>query len=122
MPERRRKITKATVDALSPGEIAWDGEIKGFGVRCQRRDRSLHGERAVWRTSVVRHLPANLEESACALSSPKSHLLCQPACLAPAGGLCLASPSTVTAPFQRAPELPPKPGLFWTRMSRTGRR
>jgi len=39
MPERRRKITKATVDALSPGEIAGDGEIKGFGLRCQRRDR-----------------------------------------------------------------------------------
>src|SRR5215213_3805428 len=39
MPERRRKITKPAVDALSPGEVAWDGEIKGFGVRCQRRDR-----------------------------------------------------------------------------------
>src|SRR5215218_3239384 len=39
MPERRRKITKAAVDRLAPGEVAWDGEIKGFGVRCQRRDR-----------------------------------------------------------------------------------
>src|SRR4051812_20770663 len=39
MPERQRKITKATVDALAPGELAWDPGVKGFGVRCQRRDR-----------------------------------------------------------------------------------
>lgn len=38
MTERRR-LTKRTVDALRPGEIAWDSEVKGFGVRCQRRDR-----------------------------------------------------------------------------------
>src|SRR5688572_15896345 len=39
MSARLRKITKAAVDGLSPGDIAWDAEIKGFGVRCQRRDR-----------------------------------------------------------------------------------
>lgn len=39
MNEQPRKISKAVVDALTPGEIAWDAEIKGFGVRCQRRDR-----------------------------------------------------------------------------------
>lgn len=27
------KITKRTVDSLRPGEIAWDGEMPGFGVR-----------------------------------------------------------------------------------------
>ena len=31
-----RKITKRTVDALKPGELVWDAEVKGFGVRCQR--------------------------------------------------------------------------------------
>jgi integrase len=36
---RHHKITKAAVDALRPGDIAWDAQIKGFGVRCQRRDR-----------------------------------------------------------------------------------
>ena len=40
MPERRRKITKAVVDALDPGELVWDAEVRGFGVRCQRRDRA----------------------------------------------------------------------------------
>src|SRR3712207_4815345 len=39
MAERTRKITKAVVDALQPGAIAWDADVKGFGVRCQRRDR-----------------------------------------------------------------------------------
>jgi integrase len=39
MSDRLRKITKAAVDALSPGDLAWDAEVKGFGVRCQRRDR-----------------------------------------------------------------------------------
>lgn len=34
-----RKITKALVDALAPDELAWDAEVKGFGIRCQRRDR-----------------------------------------------------------------------------------
>ncbi|MBO1909472.1 tyrosine-type recombinase/integrase [Microvirga sp. 3-52] len=39
MPEAATKITKAAVDRLAPGEIIWDVEIRGFGVRCQRRDR-----------------------------------------------------------------------------------
>jgi integrase len=39
LPERKRKITKAAVDVLSPGDLLWDAEVKGFGVRCQRRDR-----------------------------------------------------------------------------------
>jgi hypothetical protein len=38
-PGPSRKISKARVDGLKSGEIAWDGEIRGFGVRCQRRDR-----------------------------------------------------------------------------------
>ena len=32
----RRRITKRTVDALKPGQIAWDGETVGFGIRRQR--------------------------------------------------------------------------------------
>ena len=34
-----QKITKRTVDNLKPGQTAWDGEMRGFGVRCQRRDK-----------------------------------------------------------------------------------
>lgn len=30
------RITKRTVDSLKPGELAWDRDVKGFGVRCQR--------------------------------------------------------------------------------------
>ncbi len=39
MPERQRKITKAVVEALQPGELAWDADVKGLGIRRQRRDR-----------------------------------------------------------------------------------
>lgn len=31
-----KRITTRTVNALKPGAIAWDGELKGFGVRRQR--------------------------------------------------------------------------------------
>jgi integrase len=30
-------ITKRMVDALTPGDLLWDGKVKGFGVRCQQR-------------------------------------------------------------------------------------
>src|SRR5829696_1143259 len=33
-----RKLTKAAVEGLAPGQILWDADVKGFGVRCQRRD------------------------------------------------------------------------------------
>jgi integrase len=39
MPDVPRRITKAMVEALRPGETIWDAEIKGFAARCQRRDR-----------------------------------------------------------------------------------
>ena len=32
-----RRITKRVVDTLKAGEIVWDADVKGFGVRCQRR-------------------------------------------------------------------------------------
>jgi len=35
----RRRITKSLVDSLQPGEIAWDTDMKGFGVRCQRTSK-----------------------------------------------------------------------------------
>jgi integrase len=34
----RKKLTKRLVEALEPGSILWDSEVKGFGARCQRRD------------------------------------------------------------------------------------
>src|SRR5918997_3473133 len=36
---RPRRITKRVVDALTPNQIVWDADVKGFGVRCQRRDK-----------------------------------------------------------------------------------
>jgi integrase len=33
------KITISSITALKPGEIIWDSEVRGFGARCQRRDR-----------------------------------------------------------------------------------
>lgn len=36
MSEKRGRITKRTVDALKPGQITWDTDVKGFGARCQR--------------------------------------------------------------------------------------
>ena len=33
------KITKRVVDGLQPGGLAWDTELRGFGVRCQRRGK-----------------------------------------------------------------------------------
>lgn len=49
------KITKRTVDALKPGELAWDSDIRGFGVRCQRKAKTYvlkfrHGGRQRWIT------------------------------------------------------------------------
>lgn len=38
MPKSKR-ITKASAESLQPGQILWDAEVKGFAVRCQRRDR-----------------------------------------------------------------------------------
>jgi len=37
MKSSTRPITKAIVDRLNPGQIAWDADVTGFGVRCQRR-------------------------------------------------------------------------------------
>lgn len=34
----KKRIVKTTVDALGPGETAWDTIVRGFGVRRQRRD------------------------------------------------------------------------------------
>src|SRR5918993_633555 len=39
MTERPRKLSKSVVDVLSAGQLVWDAEVKGFGLRCQRRDR-----------------------------------------------------------------------------------
>jgi integrase len=43
VPEERRpkRLTKRAVDGLLPGEYAFCGELAGFGVRCQRRERSF---------------------------------------------------------------------------------
>jgi integrase len=34
-----KRITKRVVDTLHPGQMVWDSELKGFGVRCQARDK-----------------------------------------------------------------------------------
>lgn len=33
---RTRRLTGSMVEAMRPKDIAWDSEVKGFGVRCQR--------------------------------------------------------------------------------------
>lgn len=33
------RITKRIIDGLRPGELIWDTDVKGFGVRCQARAR-----------------------------------------------------------------------------------
>lgn len=35
--EKARRITKRMVDGLKPGDLRWDADVKGFGVRCQRQ-------------------------------------------------------------------------------------
>lgn len=35
------RITKAVVGRLQPGEVAWDDQLKGFGVRRQKQARSF---------------------------------------------------------------------------------
>jgi integrase len=37
MPTKR--ITAAAVDAMAPGTVLWDAEVRGFGVRYRARDR-----------------------------------------------------------------------------------
>jgi len=39
MADGSQRITKRTVDALKPGGLVWDADVRGFGVRCQRRDK-----------------------------------------------------------------------------------
>ena len=34
-----KRITVRTVSALKPGQLVWDTVVRGFGVRCQRRDK-----------------------------------------------------------------------------------
>lgn len=38
MKHPTRKFTKKQVEALQPGNTIWDAEVRGFGVRCQKRD------------------------------------------------------------------------------------
>ncbi|WP_422040140.1 tyrosine-type recombinase/integrase [Roseibium sp.] len=37
MSNTRKRISKSVVDKLEPGELVWDSEVRGFGVRCQRK-------------------------------------------------------------------------------------
>ena len=41
MRSTRTRITKRVVDGLAPGTIVWDSEIRGFGVRCQRKAKKF---------------------------------------------------------------------------------
>jgi len=49
------KIIKRVVDALKPGDLVWDAEIKGFGARCQKSAKTYvlkyrFGHRQRWYT------------------------------------------------------------------------
>lgn len=39
MTSVRRRITVNTIEKLAPGTIVWDTDIRGFGCRCQRKER-----------------------------------------------------------------------------------
>ena len=39
MTDGARRITKRIVDSIGPGGLVWDTDVRGFGVRCQRRDK-----------------------------------------------------------------------------------
>src|ERR1700722_10482405 len=55
-----RRITKRTVDTTFPGEVSWDSEVKGFGVRCRQSGAKYYivklraGGRQRWLT-IGRH-------------------------------------------------------------------
>ena len=38
--DHRVRLTKSVVDKMAPGETLWDADVRGFGVRCQRRARN----------------------------------------------------------------------------------
>jgi len=39
MSTTTRRLTKRMVEALKPGQLVWDADVRGFGARRQRRDR-----------------------------------------------------------------------------------
>ena len=39
MADSARRITNRVVNTLEPGGLVWDTDVRGFGVRCQRRDK-----------------------------------------------------------------------------------
>lgn len=62
----RRRITKRLVAAMRPGDILWDAELRGFGVRCQRGARTFVlkrrvGDRQRWVTIGVFGAPWTVE-------------------------------------------------------------
>lgn len=61
-----RRITKRLVDAMKPGEVLWDAELRGFGVRCQRGARTFVlkrrvGDRQRWVTIGAHGAPWTVE-------------------------------------------------------------
>jgi integrase len=36
---QNRRITMQVVNAIAPGEIIWDTDVRGFGIRCQRNKK-----------------------------------------------------------------------------------
>jgi hypothetical protein len=71
------KITKRAVDQLQPGErdtFVWDGEVKGFGLRCRPSGAKFYvlktrvGGRQRWMT-IGRHGSPWTAESAIATST-----------------------------------------------------
>lgn len=39
MPSSTKKVTLTSVNEMKPGETIWDTDVRGFGVRMQKRDR-----------------------------------------------------------------------------------
>ena len=62
------RITKRTVDALKPGDLVWDDDVSGFGVRRQRKAKTYvlkfrAGGRQRWYTIGKHGSPWTVEKA-----------------------------------------------------------
>ena len=40
MTRSHTTLTKRSVDALKPGDVLWDDDVRGFGIRCQKKSKT----------------------------------------------------------------------------------
>jgi hypothetical protein len=82
-----RRISMRVVEQLAPGQIVWDTEVRGFGIRCQRAKKiyilkaaiagrqrwfSIGEHGAPWTPDLARKEAQRLEQSALRLPDSKN--------------------------------------------------